>query len=312
VLKYKIGDSMQELVRKFINYLGNVKGYSSHTINNYETDLITFVNFLNKEGITNIKDVDYKVIRFYLQELYDKKYAKKTVSRHISSLRSFFKYLLKEKVIKTNPITLISNPKEDKKLPTFLYYQELENLLNIPNKKTPIGQRDILILELFYATGVRVSELVNIKISDINIYNTTIKILGKGNKERYVLYGNVCKNLLELYLNDGRLKLLNNKNSDYLFLNKNGNKLTDRGVRLIIDKVLKKGALKKHISPHVLRHTFATHMLDEGADLKTVQELLGHANLSTTQVYTHVSNERLRNVYLNCHPRAKKGGNNNG
>ncbi|NLL44508.1 MAG: tyrosine recombinase XerC [Mollicutes bacterium] len=301
---------MQELINKFINYLKNVKNYSNYTINNYKTDLTTFYQFLNKEGIDNIKDVDYKVIRLYLQELYDKKFAKKTVSRHISSLRSFFKYLLKEKVIKVNPTTLISNPKEDKKLPTFLYYPELEKLLNIPDKKTPLGQRDALILELLYSTGIRVSELVNIKLSDVNRYNMTIKILGKGNKERYVLFGNVCLELLEHYLNDGRIKLLNNKNSDYLLLNKNGSKLTDRGVRVIIEKVLKKGSLKNHISPHVLRHTFATHMLDEGADLKTVQELLGHANLATTQVYTHVSNERLRNVYLNCHPRAKKGSSN--
>jgi integrase/recombinase XerC len=300
---------MTVLINDFIDYIKNEKNYSFHTVANYEKDLDTFIFFLKREEIKKVKDIDYKVIRLYLQELYNKRYSKKTISRHISSLRSFFKYLLKENKIKVNPTSLITNPKEDKKLPNFLYYPEVEQLLNIPDKNTSFGQRDFLILELLYSTGIRVSELVNIKINDINIYNETIKILGKGNKERYVLYGEVCKQALEIYLNDGRIKLLNKNNSDYLLLNKNGTSLTDRGIRLIIDKIIQKGAIKKHISPHVLRHTFATHMLNEGADLKTVQELLGHANLATTQVYTHVSNERLRSVYLNSHPRAKKGGN---
>ena len=300
---------MKVLVNKFIDYIKNEKNYSEYTVKNYETDLVLFINFLTKEHIDNINDINYKIIRLYLQELYNKKYSKKTISRHISSLRSFFKYLLKEAVIKTNPTILITNPKEDKKLPQFLYYSEVETILSIPNRNIPFGQRDALILELLYSTGIRVGELVNIKISDINMYNETIKILGKGNKERYVLYGNVCKDVLDLYLQNGRNKIASNVTNDYLLLNKNGEHLTDRGIRLIIDKIINQGSIKKHISPHVLRHTFATHMLNEGADLKTVQELLGHANLATTQVYTHISNERLRSVYLNSHPRAKKGGN---
>ena len=199
---------------------------------------------------------------------------------------------------------LISNPKLDKKLPNFLYYDELEILLNIPDKENILGLRDSLILELLYSTGVRVSELVNIKMKDINFNEKRILILGKGNKERYVLYGNTLQELLELYLKNSREVL--NKNSEYLILNKNGEKITDRGIRLIINKILKKGELDYHVSPHTLRHTFATHMLENGADLKSVQELLGHSSMSTTQIYTHITNERLRNVYLKTHPRARE------
>lgn len=290
-------------VLEFLKYIDLEKNYSNYTLINYKDDLSFYLDFLNKESI-DVLDSDYKVIRNYLSYMYNKKYTSKTISRHISSLRSFYKYMLKENYIVKNPMTLISNPKQESKLPHFLYYNELETILNIPDKSTPLGQRDSVILELLYSTGIRVSELVNIKLKDINLSTRKIRILGKGNKERIVLYGEYLKNLLDIYLNDGREKLVKN-NQEYLVLNKNGSGLTTRGVRVIIDNILKKGEIDFHISPHVLRHTFATHMLDSGADLKSVQELLGHENLSTTQIYTHVSNERLRKVYLSTHPRAK-------
>lgn len=290
-------------VLEFLKYIDLEKNYSNYTLINYKDDLSFYLDFLNKENI-DVLDSDYKVIRNYLSYMYNKKYSSKTISRHISSLRSFYKYMLKENYIVKNPMTLISNPKQESKLPHFLYYNELETILNIPDKSTPLGQRDSVILELLYSTGIRVSELVNIKLKDINLSTRKIRILGKGNKERIVLYGEYLKNLLDIYLNDGREKLVKN-NQEYLILNKNGSGLTTRGVRVIIDNILKKGEIDFHISPHVLRHTFATHMLDSGADLKSVQELLGHENLSTTQIYTHVSNERLRKVYLSTHPRAK-------
>lgn len=297
---------MNKLLEQFINYIEIEKHYSFYTVKNYERDLESFYDFLNKENITNIKDIDFKVIRLYLTVMYEKKYSKKTISRNISSLRSFFKYLIKHEHIKTNPMLLISNPKQDHKLPNFLYYNDLEKILEIPDTNTPLGHRDALIIELFYSTGIRVSEIISIKISDIDYSKNRIKILGKGNKERYVLYGDVCSKLLNSYINEKRNIILGDKHNEYLFINHLGNKLTSRGVEYILSKIIKQSDLKTKISPHTLRHTFATHMLNEGADLKSVQELLGHENLKTTQIYTHVSNERLREVYLHSHPRAKK------
>lgn len=293
---------MDNYLNDFIHYLER-KNQSSYTIRSYQTDLTSFSQFLNQESFS-ILEVDYKVIRHYLAYLYSKKYAKKTIARHISSLRSFYKYLMKEQIITKNPMKLISNPKLDQNLPKFLYTNELEDLLKIPDQSTKLGMRDAVILELMYATGVRVSELVSIQIKDIQFYERKIKVMGKGSKERYVLYGSLLETLLDQYLSDIRPTLLKDKTNDFLFLNHLGNPLTTAGIRTILNKIIQKGALKFHISPHVLRHTFATHMLNEGADLKSVQELLGHENLSTTQIYTHVSNERLRQVYLNAHPRA--------
>ena len=287
-------------VNDFIKYIEVEKNYSDHTIISYREDLVEFFKYLDGK---DVKKTDYKFIRTYLAYMFSKKYEKKTISRHISTLRSFYKYLYEEKIIDRNPMVLISNPKLDKKLPNFLYYDELEILLNIPDRSTILGLRNAVILEVLYSTGIRVSELVNIKLKDINFKDKKILILGKGNKERYVLYGEVLKNLLDEYLVK-REKLSNN--SDYLILNKNGTQITVRGIRSIISSILKQGELDFHVSPHTLRHTFATHMLENGADLKSVQELLGHENLSTTQVYTHVTNERLRSVYLKTHPRARE------
>lgn len=288
---------MKEL-DNFCEYLKN-KGYSNYTVSNYQKDLRLFLNFSN-----NIVSVDYSFMRTYLQFLHNKKYTNKSIARHISSLKSFYKYLTKNEIVKENPCLLISNPKIEKKLPNYVNYNDLEILFTIPDKNDVLGLRNLLILELLYSTGIRVSELVNIKLSDIDFSNNRIFILGKGNKERYVLYGKICNDLLTEYLKKSRKKL--NKNSDYLLLNKFGNKITDRAIRMIIDDIVKKSSLKLNISPHTLRHTFATHLLNEGADLKIVQELLGHENIATTGIYTHVSNEHLRRVYLNAHPRAKK------
>lgn len=292
---------MQKLLDNFYEYLA-LKNYSNNTISSYKKDLNQFCGYSKNK---NIKDIDYEFIRGYLFFLYDKKYTSKSISRHISSLKSFFKYLMQNDVIKTNPLVLISNPKVEKKLPNYLNYKDLETILSIPDKNDVLGLRNALILELLYSCGVRVSELVNIKLSDIDFSNQRIIILGKGNKERIVLYGKLCSDLLNDYLIKSRSALINEDN-DYLLLNKFGNKITDRAIRMIIDDVIKKSSLKLKVSPHTFRHTFATHLLNEGADLKIVQELLGHENISTTGIYTHVSNERLRRVYLDAHPRAKK------
>lgn len=285
------------MIDKFLDYLEYEKNFSKHTIKNYKIDLTDFYNYLNNK---NIKNVELNDIRQYLKKLYEKKYTSATISRKVSSLKSYFKYLEAENQIQINPMSLISNPKKQKKLPTFLNYNDLEKLLNTPDLKTEDGIRDSLILELLYSTGIRVSELVNIEIKNINLEENKILVLGKGNKERYVYYGQNCKEKIKEYLK------IRKANQNYLLVNKHGNKLNERTVRKIIETQTKKASINVHVTPHTLRHTYATHMLNEGADLKSVGDLLGHENLSTTQIYTHVSNERLRNVYLNSHPRAKK------
>ena len=297
---------MEKVKKEFLEYLRYERSYSDKTILNYEKDLNIFLDFCDSKKITTYNQVDFEFIRTFLKFLYDLKYSNKTVSRHLSSLRSFFKYLLKENKIKNNPCILVSGPKKEQRLPNFISEIDLEKLFSIPNTNEPLGDRDELILRMFYATGIRLSELSGIKITDIDFYNRKIKIFGKGNKERYVLYGNNCSKSLGRYLKNGRTKLMK-KPTDYLFLNSKGEKLTSGGIEYIINKIVKvSGVTNNHITPHVFRHTFATSMLNEGSDLVTVKELLGHSNLSTTSIYTHVSNEHLRKVYLNSHPRARK------
>ena len=284
---------------EFLEYLKYEKRFSNHTIINYEKDINSFINLTNKK----INEIELEDVKKYLKVLHEKKYKSTSISRKISTIKSFFKYLEAENKIKKNPLILISNPKKEKHLPTFLNYKDLEKLLNTPNLETKEGKRDALIMEMLYSTGIRVSELVNIKLKDINEIEKKIIILGKGNKERYVYYGKQCENLLNIYMNE-RKQIKTEE--EYLFLNKHGKKINDRIIRMIIEKNSKLANINMKITPHTLRHTYATHMLNEGADLKSVGDLLGHQNLSTTQIYTHVSNERLRNVYLKAHPRAKK------
>ena len=292
---------MKEL-ENYLKYLEYQKNYSKHTIESYNQDIIEYLEYLEEHNIKLLK-INYDQIREYLKYLSNKKDINSTISRKISAMRGFYKYLQNNNKIENNPFSLINLPKKEKKLPRFFFYNELEELFNTPKLHTPLGQRDRLILEMLYATGVRVSELVNIKISDISKDNT-IKILGKGNKERIVRFGEYCSEILNMYLNDGHYKL--NSSSPYLFLNNNGGPLTDRGVRYLLDKIISKTTIEKKISPHMIRHSFATHLLNEGCDILTVQELLGHESLTATSIYTHITNDRLKDVYFKTHPRAKK------
>lgn len=292
---------MKEL-ENYLKYLEYQKNYSMHTIESYRQDIVEYLEYLDENNIKLLK-VNYDQIREYLKYLSNKKDINSTISRKISAMRGFYKYLQNNNKIENNPFSLINLPKKEKKLPRFFFYNELEELFNTPRLNTPLGQRDRLILEMLYATGVRVSELVNIKVSDISSDNT-IKILGKGNKERIVRFGDYCAEILKMYLNDGHYKL--NSSSDYLFLNNNGGPLTDRGVRYLLDKIISKTTIEKKISPHMIRHSFATHLLNEGCDILTVQELLGHESLTATSIYTHITNDRLKDVYFKTHPRAKK------
>lgn len=298
---------LKESLLSFLNYIIKQKNYSINTSKNYEIDILEFKEYIDKKSISYL-EVDYDLIKGYLMELYNRKLSRNSVARKLSSLRSFYKYLFNNNLIKTNPFKYVSTPKKEKKLPKYLGVEELETIFNTPDLNTPLGQRDRLILEVLYATGIRVSELVNIKINDIDFYKKEVKILGKGNKERIDPFGDYCLDAIENFINDGRKKILKKFNTtcEYLIINGHGKKITTRGVEKILDNIIKKASLKKHVSPHMLRHSFATHLLNEGCDILTVQELLGHESLESTQVYTHVSNERLRAVYLKCHPLNKK------
>ncbi len=294
---------MEQYLTSFLKHLEIELNYSSHTIRNYKSDLLYFFKFLKIHTITDLNKIDYSIMRDYLNDLYNKNYQTKSINRHLSSIRSFFKYLMQHKIITINPLELITNNKISKKIPNYLHYYEYEKLLMVPNN-TPLGLRDKAILELLYSTGIRVGELVQIKLTDIDLNEMTIKVLGKGRKERIVIFGNQLKELLESYLQVR--SNINKSGTNLLLINKNGGQLTDRGVRLILTNIAKKTDINKIISPHVLRHTFATHMLDAGADLRVVQELLGHESIGSTGIYTHVSNEKLRDEYRKNHPRAKR------
>ena len=283
----------------FLNYLQVIKKDSNHTIINYKNDLLELYDFT-----TDLIGITPQVVQDYLEYLYAKKLDRNSISRKLSAIRSFYQYLQKENILKENYFKEISSPKKKESLPKYAKDNDLEKLFSCFNKKEPLGQRNALILEMLYATGVRVGELVNIKIDDINRYDRTIKIMGKGKKERIVFYGSYCEDALNLYLKDGREKLKKGA-TNYLFLNKNGNQLSSRFIRTIIDNAVRDCTINYHISPHTLRHTFATDMLNAGADLMTVKELLGHSSINTTGIYTHVSNEQLKRVYNFAHPRSK-------
>lgn len=292
-------------LEKYKDYLEYQKNYSLYTVENYCSDIEQFLDYIEAENI-DFKKVEYSDLRFYLMYLKDEKCENNSsIDRKLSALRGFYKFLANEGVVQNNVFSLMSGLKKEKKLPRYFEYNELEELFNVSDLKTPLGQRDRLILEMLYGTGVRVGELVAIKVSDIDLGSRTILILGKGNKERRVTYGEYCDEILKLYLNDGYQKL-NIKNTLYLFLNNRGEVITERGVRYVLDQIIKNTSLNKSISPHVLRHSFATHLLNEGCDLLTVQKLLGHESISATQIYTHVTTDRLKEVYYNSFPRAIK------
>ncbi len=288
---------MQRYIDKFINYLKVEKNSSEHTIKNYSIDLRLFDSFL---GESDVADVDHLQLRRFLAELRGRDYSKRTIARKLASLRSFFKFLFREGHLKTNPITAIATPKLDKKLPVFLDVEKVERLVKSPSGDDPAGLRDRAILETLYSTGIRVSELVGLDISKIDFISGVVKVFGKGSKERIVPIGEPALKAIRSYIETRP----GADDKEAVFLNKSGDRLTDRSVRRVVDKYIRLCSIVEHISPHSLRHSFATHLLDRGADLRSVQELLGHMNLSTTQIYTHVTMDRLKSVYDKAHPRA--------
>ncbi|WP_284139940.1 tyrosine recombinase XerC [Virgibacillus sp. LDC-1] len=292
--------------KQFMEYLQIEKNASPYTVKYYQNDLETFFLFMEQEGLTELAEIDYRVVRLFLTTLYSRKLSRRSVSRNISSLRSFYRFLERENIVTGNPFVQVSLPKAGKSIPGFLYTEELEKLFEVSDLSSSLGQRNQAILEVLYATGMRVSECQNLKLVDIDFAIGTMFVKGKGNKERYIPFGRFAEAALETYIQDGRKQLIekSGNTTDAVFLNARGNPLTVRGIRLILNKLVEQASLTIHVHPHKLRHTFATHMLNEGADLRTVQELLGHENLSSTQIYTHVTKDRLRTVYMNSHPRA--------
>ncbi len=299
---------MQEIYDRYIQYLEAEKNASPYTVRNYRDDLLDFLYFLKKKKVDPLNEtkVDRHVLRDYLSELMERGTAKSSIARKLSAIRSFYRYLVREKIIPKNPIELLSSPKLDKRLPSFLTIEEVERLLSAPDPSTPLGQRDRALLELLYASGLRVSELVGLTPEQVDLESNEIRVLGKGSKERVVLMGEPAATALKSYLEYGRPELLGKKRSQALFLNRYGQRLPARSVQRLLENYAKKAGIGKRVHPHLLRHTFATHMLDGGADLRVVQELLGHARLTSTQIYTHVTKRQARKVYLAAHPLARE------
>lgn len=299
---------MKTEIEQYLTYLKTELNYSENTIKSYEIELLKYQEFLNLEQIS-YKKITKEEARTYLKHLDKMKYKNRSIAKNVSSIRSFYRYLVNKGVLEKNIFASIKNPKLEKKLPNYVSELDMLKLLDFTKdehyKKTIYTTRDLLIIELLYDTGCRVIELANIKLKNIDLSEKKIRVLGKGSKERIVFFGDYTLDTLQEYLKD-RETILGNKNSEYLLVSKESGALTTRRIAQIIKKIMEITELKNNVTPHTLRHTFATHLLNNDADLRSVQELLGHSSLSTTQIYTHVSNERLRQVYLETHKDYRK------
>ena len=287
---------MDRYVDKFLRYLEIERNYSTHTIVNYAHDLNEFILFM--EEAMSVEDIDYFTLRKFSASLRNKGFNARTINRKLSTLRSFFKFLQREGFIEKNPAALLTSPKIEKNLPHFLSEKEMSRFIESPCLEKINGRRDRAIMETLYSTGIRVGELVQLDTDDVDFISNIIKVLGKGKKERLVPIGDQALKAIRDYLDNLTFR------NRALFLNKYGNRLSDRSVRNIVHKYIEQASVQHNVSPHIFRHSFATHLLNRGADLRSVQELLGHINLSTTQIYTHVTTERLKKIYQKAHPRA--------
>lgn len=306
---------MQQYIDRFAEYLKYQRNASAHTLRNYLSDLDQFHDYLSPQDSSgarpdiDVRQIDHLTIREYMSKLYEDKRKKSSIARKLATLRTFFKFLCREQVIDQNPARLVSSPRMEKRLPKVISIDEVVHFIETPDTGTVLGTRDRAIIELLYATGCRVSEIAGINLDDIDFNRATLRVRGKGRKERFVPFGSKAKEALTAYL-DARGSLLaeapeHKRDRKVLFLNYQGTRITTRSIGRLIEKYVKECALAQNISPHSLRHSVATHLLSAGADLRAIQELLGHARLSTTQIYTHVSIEQLMRVYDKAHPRAK-------
>jgi len=306
---------MQEALNRYVDYLKAERGLSPYTVRNYTTDLVGnyargsekgFFQFLRMKHVGSLNEVDKQVLRDYMSWLMGQGVVKSSIARKLSAVRSFYRYLVREGKASVNPLEKATSPKLDRRLPSFLTVEETVRLLEAPDRSTPQGLRDRALLELLYASGMRVSELENLNIEQLNMETNEIRVWGKGSKERVVLIGEPAARALNDYLEHGRPALRGRQRTNAVFLNQYGGRLPARRIQKILEEYSQKAGIGKRVHPHVLRHTFATHLLDGGADLRVVQELLGHAQLATTQVYTHVSQSQARKIYRSAHPMARK------
>lgn len=299
-------DSKQDL-EDFKSYIIAEKNFSKHTAKAYCSDILSFLVWMDEQSC---EDINFSKVREYLHFIQKFNYKKTTIARKIASLRTFYKYLYRERKVDSNPAMNLTNPKRPKSLPKFLTPDEVEQILNNTKIETPAGYRNRTILELLWATGMRISELSGLNFGDLNLEHNEIRVFGKGSKERIILVTNRAKSFLERYIESARDLIpkgfpVPDKSEDSpVFINNTGYRLQTRTVRNVINEVVEKINLPKHVTPHMFRHSFATHLIENGADLRVVQELLGHASISNTQIYTHVSTQHLKDVYNETHPRA--------
>lgn len=294
---------LEQALESFLDYLSMERGLSQNTIIAYRYDLNKYISFLKKKRINSFNQTDKALINSYFVYLRGKDLEINSISRNLVAVKMFYRFLLMENLIKEDITSLIEFPKVSKKLPHVLSLREINLLLDEANFKRKLGLRDHAVLELFYATGLRVSELINLKINDLNMENAMLKCLGKGSKERIIPFGNKAYQSLNLYLDKLRPKLVKNPDEETLFLNSRGERLSRQGIFYLVKLYVQKARIEKKVTPHTLRHTLATHLLENGADLRSVQEMLGHSDISTTQIYTHVSRKWVSEEYYKAFPR---------
>lgn len=295
---------METLLERFLDDLRARRNASPYTLKNYRTDIGQFLCYCRAHGVTAITQVDRAFLREYLAVLGEQGYVKASIIRRLAELRSFGSFLVREGILDRNPFRMVGAPRMPRRLPRCLTVAEIEALLSVPDPSTPQGLRDRAIIEVLYGAGLRVGELVSLNVEDVDFYSAQVRVVGKGQKERIALLGQMAVQALRLYLQIGRPALVGQRPTSALWLNRQGGRLSARSVALMLRRAGRLAGIRTSVSPHILRHSFATHLLDGGADIRVVQELLGHANLTTTQIYTHVSQSHAREVYLRAHPRA--------
>jgi len=295
--------SLDIFVDQYINYLVFEKGLSEKTIESYSSDLSKYLEFLKQKGVNDITQTDTPLILKHLIALRESGLGSKSCARHLITLRGFHKFLAQEKILEFDPAKLVDLPKSGLKLPDVLSVSEVSLLLNIPDSNTPLGKRNSAMIELLYAAGLRVSELVNLKFLDVNLEACFVRVMGKGSKERIVPFGLYAKNKIDDYIDNSRSLILKNHISKYLFVARAGKPMTRQGFWKLLKQYVKQAGIKKKVTPHSLRHSFASHLLEGGADLRTVQVMLGHVDISSTQIYTHVARDHLRKIHEKYHPR---------